>query len=92
MDRFTVALELLQRDIDQRHIWGLTRHCGMKLFGYGRRSGCVLASSEHNVSAYRVGGRVDSSRRFPGSRAGMHPHPRKVVAETLLYVLPQLQL
>ena len=44
--------------------------------------------SKYNALSYRVGVSVHVLRRLLGSRAGMHPHSGKVVAEALLHVLP----
>ena len=49
---------------------------------------CKLIRAKHNVVSYRVRTGVHIPHRLLGSRAGMHPHAGKVVAEALLHVLP----
>jgi hypothetical protein len=45
-----------------------------------------LTSAKYNVVSYGVGMGVHVLRRSRGSRAGMHSHPGKVVADALLHV------
>src|SRR6266576_62994 len=53
------------------------------------RSRCEPARGEHDVVAHRVRVGIDLLYRSLGSRAGMDPHSRKVVAEALFHILSQ---
>ena len=44
--------------------------------------------TKHNVVIYRIGIGVNITRRLLGGSARMHPHPRKIVPEALLHILP----
>ncbi len=47
------------------------------------------ARTKHHIMPDGVRLGVHIPRRALGSRAGMHPHVGKVIAETLLHVLPE---
>jgi hypothetical protein len=53
------------------------------------RPRCEVTTIEHNVVPHGVGIGAHLSRRLLGGRAGMYPHPRKIVAETLAHVALQ---
>src|SRR5688572_27534935 len=56
------------------------------------RTRCKLTGAENNMVANCVGNGVHVARRLLGAGVRMHPHPRKIAAETLLHIPAQRRL